>query len=384
MINISLLWYFLIPLFLSIVTIIVVKKYTTNIVDFKQYAIFTIGGFIISIAIMSGAFYAGAGSKTHDTQVLNGEILRKARTHDSYVRTYSCHCYTTCSGTGNNRSCTQHCQTCYENHYTVNWGCESNIGGFTIQHFDRTSKSVYNSPDPARWTIIKSGDPVSITGSYTNYIKAVPDSLFKPASRQTMDKYKSVIPKYPSNIYDFYHVDRVLTVGFTLPNIKEWNTKLSEVLKKLGPQKQANAVIVLTKYATDDFYFALQDAWINGKKNDIVVVIGAPDFPNKAAWVRVMALTKNDIFQVSLRDRILTLNEITADGVINSINEETFASFKRKSMKDFQYLESEIDPPTWVMVLASILITLAYSLFCGLFLSNSRTMSLYGIPNWRS
>jgi len=382
MVNIALLWYFLIPLALSIATIFIVRKLMIKQLELAQIVGFTAGGLIISMVIMASAFYAGKGSKTGDVEILNGEVLRKDRIHDSYVRSYQCNCYTTTDSDGHT---TEHCSTCYEDHYTVDWTCSTNIGNYTIKSLDETSKRVYKSPDPQRWLIIKPGDPVSGSHGYTNYIKAVPSSLFRPASATLKERYAGQIPAYPGNVYDFYHVDRVLPVGVSVPNLREWNTKLSEALKKLGPQKQANAVIVLTKYPSDDYFFALQDAWNNGKKNDIVVVIGAPDFPAKAAWVRIMALTKDEMFQVKLRDSILALDALTADAVIGAINAEGFATFKRKPMSDFKYLEAEIDPPSWVMTTASILITLAYLGFWIFAFVNrdARSFNSYGIPRFR-
>lgn len=383
MVNIALLWYLLIPLFLSAATIFIVRRLMPRNIELGQIIGLTAGGLVISALIMTGAFYAGKGSQTSDTEVLNGEVIRKDRIHDSYVRSYECNCYTTTDSDGNT---TRHCSTCYEDHYTVDWTCTTNIGRYTIKSLDETSKRVYNSPDPQRWVIIKPGDPVSGLHSYTNYIKAVPASLFRPASADLKAKYASSIPKYPDRIYDFYHVDRVVPVGVSVPNLKEWNDKLSEVLKKLGPQRQANAVIVLTKFESDDYFFALQDAWNNGKKNDIVVVVGTPNFPAKASWVRIMALTKDEIFQVSLRDKILALDTLTADGVINAIRDEGFATFKRKSMKDFKYLEAEIDPPSWVMTLCSLLIALAYGgfwIFAYVNRDQPRSFNSYGMPRLR-
>jgi len=267
----------------------------------------------------------------------------------------------------------------------VRWSCDTNIGDFTIEYLDRTSRSVYNTPDPGRYTIIQPGDPVSKTHGYTNYIKAVPETLFRPAELSLREKYLGFIPKYPDDIYDIYRIKRVLAVGISLPNIDEWNAKLSDALKKLGPQRQANAVIVLTKIASTDYFYALQDAWLNGKKNDIVLVIGAPDFPGKPAWVRVMALTQDELFQIKLRDRIMALDSLTADSVIGALHDEAFATFKRKSMKDFAYLDAEIDPPAWVMITCSILMVLAYAGFWIFTYRNrdSSQFTRYGVPRFR-
>ena len=347
MINVELLWYMLLPVFMAGSLFLILPRLSnqTTLLDSAKLA----GIFLVaSLLVLAIAFYAGKGVKTHDTEIWNGEVVSKERVHGSYVETYQCNCRTVTTGSGNNQSSTTVCDTCYRDHYTVHWGCHSNVRDFTIAAEDWTNSGVYLLPDPARYTLIKKGDPVAAEKSYTNYIKAVPETLFRPLSASMRAQYAPSIPAYPINVYDFYHVDRVLGVGVSIPDVRYWNAKLSDTLKRLGPQKQANVVIVVTKLDPNYFY-ALQDAWLNGKKNDIVVVIGAPNFPSKAEWVNVMALSQDATFQVKLRDDILALNELRADDVINTIEQETTASFKRKHMRDFAYLDAEIDPPGWVM-----------------------------------
>jgi hypothetical protein len=184
--------------------------------------------------------------------------------------------------------------------------------------------------------------------------------LFRPVAQSLKEKYEAQIPEYPDNVYDFYRVDRVLPIGVSVPNLREWNQKLSQALKTLGPAKQANAVIIITKSADPNYYYALQDAWVNGKKNDVVLVIGAPDFPAKATWVRVMAFTQDRIFQVKLRDDVLVLDSLSADAVIGALSSEISATFKRKHMHDFAYLDAEIDPPFWMMQLCLAALAASY------------------------
>jgi hypothetical protein len=356
------MWYLLAPLLLSAITIFILHRVSNHMTWGKAFA-FAAGGLVISALILSGAFYAGKGAKTHDTEIWNGQVTSKARVHGTYTRSYSCNCRTTTSGSGKNSSTTTTCDTCYEDHWTVHWGCNSNIGPFTIDDKDWTSPAVYALPDPQRYTRIQPGDPVSKTHGYTNYIKAVPETLFKPAQGDLKARFKGMVPEYPMEIYDIYHVNRVIPVGVSIPSLQEWNDKLSDALKTLGPAKQANAVIVIVKTNDPSYFYALQDAWLNGKKNDIVLVIGAPDFPNKAAWVNVMALSQDDIFQVKLRDDILALPQLTPDAVISTLKSEAMATFKRKHMRDFAYLDAEIDPPAWVMELALAFIVMAYGGF---------------------
>lgn len=380
MINVALLWYLLVPLFLSCVTVVLVRKWVKDL-TLLQIIGSTAIGLLISASLTAGMFYLGTGSKTSDVEVLNGAVVSKERDHGFYLRPYECRCsyVQSCSGSGSNRSCysRRECDTCYEDRYTVTWSCDSTIGSFQIEHLDTTSRSVYNTPDPERYTIIKNGDPVSRTHGYTNYIKAVPETIFRPAQEQLRLQYAGQLPAYPDNIFDIYRINRVVPVGVTIPNLKEWNEKVSQALTVLGPLKQANIVIVITNIEDPNYFYALQDAWLNGKKNDVIVVISAPQFPGKAGWVNIMSLTKDNIFQVKLRDRLLALDALTVDAVVGEISTEIRTTFQRREMSEFKYLEAEIDPPTWVMVLCMILNFGAYIGFW-IFIFTHRDTGTYG------
>jgi hypothetical protein len=366
MVNLTLLWMLLIPFFFTVFTFLILPKLTTNEIgrDWKTRIGFCVGGLLVSAFIMAGMFYASIGMKTHDTQILNGEITSKDRVHGSYIESYDCNCknVTTTSGSGKNKTTSTRrvCDTCYRDHFTVKWYCQSNVGGWTIDYKDWTNRGVYALPDPARYTSIKIGDPASVESSYTNYIKAVPESLFKPASTSVKQKYAAFIPAYPENVFDYYRINRVLSVGVNIPNLQEWNNELSLILRKIGPQKQANIVFVITKFDNPDYVYALQDAWTNGKKNDIIIVIGAPEFPKKAEWIRVLAYTDRDLFRVKLRDELAELETLDVTQVMNITSKVVMSDFKRKRMSDFKYLEDEIDPPEWVIVTAILLNIFAY------------------------
>ena len=61
------------------------------------------GGIVLAVV-----FYASFSSAVDDVEIWNGVITGKNRVHDTYQRSYSCNCRTiqSCSGFGQNRSCT--------------------------------------------------------------------------------------------------------------------------------------------------------------------------------------------------------------------------------------------------------------------------------------
>lgn len=360
MINPNLLWLMLIPLGLALITQFYILPKTGRVIAHThQYWQVSLGLFAVGVVIMVVAFNFGKGTLTADTEVWNGEIINKSRVHGQYQESYECNCRTVTSGSGKNQTTTRTCDTCYRDHYTVKWAAQSTIGEFRIASLDETSSSVYSAPDPTIYTLTKAGDSCAKLHDYTNYIKAVPESLFRPSSETIRNQYKGMIPNYPNQVRDLWRIDRVVPVGINVPNIERWNMALADTLKTLGPAKQVNIVIVLTKATDSNYEYALRDAWINGKKNDVILIVGAPNFPNKASWVRVLALTDREDFKIHLRDDVLALNELTPATVIPVLQKNVYQLYKRKPMKDFAYLDAEIDPPTWIIGIAiSIILAL--------------------------
>ena len=349
MVNTTLLFLLLIPVILSVISYPILAKR----MGVGEAIGFSIGGVFVAALILTLAVVGGKGYKMADIEIWNGEIVSKERIHDTYEQSYECGCTTDSKGN-------QSCSTCYETHYTVEWKAFSNIEDFRINKLDRTSRRVYDEPDPPFYATIQKGDPVAVKKRYKNYIKAVPESILRPTPSDLKAKYASSIPAYPIGVYNHYNLDRVVPVGVNVPNLHEWNKALAQKLKTLGPMFQANVVLVLTKFDDPNYFYALQDAWLNGKKNDIVVVMGVPYFPAKPTWVNIMALTKTDLFQVQLRDALLDLETLDPTVVVNTIDKQVRANFKRRSMKEFQYLESEIDPPVWLVSTTVVAIIVAY------------------------
>jgi hypothetical protein len=308
---------------------------------------------LITTILVSAVYFAGIAGMTHDREIWNGKITSKDRRHGHYLRPYECNCYESCSGTGKDRSCTRHCSTCYEDRYTVTWTAHSTIDPFTIEHFDRGSRSVYNEPDPHRYTIIQPGDPCSRAHSFTNYVKAVPESLFH-ANPLIKEKFAGKIPAYPGSIYDYYKINRVLTVGVQVPELDKWNHELSMTLRDLGPRRQANAIIVFVNTDDPNYQYALESAWIGGKKNDIIVMIGTTSYPN-IDWVAISSWTDKQLFKVQLRDELFDLKQVDRTKVLATLEKHTNTTFVRKNMQDFEYLKDQIEPPLWVIILALVL-----------------------------
>lgn len=327
----------------------------------------------VSLLISIGAFYAGKAGKTLDVEIWNGEVTGKEQERVSCSHSYSCNCKTStsCSGSGSNRFCSTStsCDTCYEHNHDYDWVVHSNIGDVNIDRIDR--QGVHTPP---RWAKVQKGEPFSKKHLHTNYIKAVPESVLNTAQNMTSAKFTNMIPEYPKEVFDYYHLNRALSVGVSVPDLQEWSNDISNMLKELGPRKQANVIILFVKTNDPNYEYALRSAWLGGKKNDIVVIIGTTEYP-KIDFVRVMSWTDKELFKVKLRDSLQEMENVNRSQIIEAIRATTMSEFKRKSMKDFEYLDNEIEPPTWVTILAFILLI---AINIGVIMYFNKTSIAYG------
>jgi hypothetical protein len=121
----------------------------------------------------------------------------------------------------------------------------------------------------------------------------------------------------------------------------------------IGPAKQANILVIFTKH-DKNFKYALERAWIGGKKNDIVVIFGIIKYPT-VDYVDVFTFansTGNERFRVILRDNITqaTATGFDVNTVTNIISTDVNKYFVRYQMENFVYLQDEISIPTAALV----------------------------------
>lgn len=293
----------------------------------------------------------------HDTEILSGRVTGKSRDKVSCSHSYDCNPYPcNCDSKGRCSTCYH---TCYEHSYDVDWDVQTTVGGFTIDRVDRQGLD-----KPPRWAATVIGEPVVNDHSYENFVKASPGTLFR--HQGLMEKYAQTLPDNPQNIYDYWHLNRLVTVGVTpLEPATDWNNALMELNADLGASKQANIIVVLVKNVPDDWYYALEEKWIGGKKNDVVLVASVDD-NMKPQWATVMCWTTNELFKVKLRDDVMNDPQLTKDAVMQDLRTNVTQYFQRKPMHDFQYLEAEMQPSTtaWVVTLIiALLVSIGLTVF---------------------
>jgi hypothetical protein len=228
----------------------------------------------------------------------------------------------------------------------------SNNETFDIDRIDRQGALT-----PPRWDVVKIGEPTTRKHNYVNYVKGSPDSLFRHQGLKA--RFAASIPKYPQDVYDYHRLDRLVTVGVDVDDRRAWNNDLSEINADLGHAKQVNIALVIVRNLPQDYYYALEEAWIGGKKNDAILVMSVDD-ANEVQWATVMCWTTNELFKIQLRDDIMAIKTLGRDPVMAALRKDVEQSFVRKPMKDFEYLEASIVPSEFDWLI-SILVGLVFS-----------------------
>jgi hypothetical protein len=302
---------------------------------------------LISVVIVAIVIGCGLFSQTSDTEVWNGQITNKEKVRVSCSHSYDCFCVTVSCG----KDCTtQVCQTCYDHDYDNNWRVDTNIdGSFNIHREDRQGLIT-----PKRWAQVVVGEPYATEKGYTNYVKAVPESIFGEQYSQDDEMVKKV-PNYPT-VYDYYKIDRVQVVGVSLNDKKQWNDGLAEIAKKLGSKYKVNPIIQFVNVADPTYQFALERKWLNGKKNDVIIVFGVSKYPT-IDFVRVVGWENESIkhYLKAQLELFNTLNDEYREYALSTISDNIILHYKLMKMEDYAYLKDQIEPPLWVIILAFVL-----------------------------
>jgi hypothetical protein len=135
----------------------------------------------------------------------------------------------------------------------------------------------------------------------------------------------------------------------------------------VGSKRQADVAVVLVDNVSREWFFALEEKWLGGKKNDVIVVIGL-NAGGKADWVETMAWVTDPLFKVRLRDDIMRpdVNTLDPKEVLPIIRKNVLDSYHRKPMADYEYLKSNIRPSAteWIVtLLIGVLVAVGLSFF---------------------
>lgn len=376
-----LFWLLLIPTIIIIIGLIAGKGRIT----WKEFLI-TEG---IMILLIAGGWHIARQQSIHDVEIWNGWIA-KASYYEEWWEQVPCQHSIPCSHLDKDGD-PIHVNDGYYHLYDVDyvppyWEAEtSNNEKISIdeKYFQYLTKAFGNSEyivinrstkDHGRGnkyiTRYLMGQsefiPTAIEHSFINYIKASPNTIWRRSGQG--DKFKVLIPNYP-RVENKFECNRVLPMGLNIPDIREWAKELSAINGRLGSKKQVNIILVVVNTSDSSYLYNLEQKWLGGKKNDLVIIIGATNYPH-IDWVRIMSWSKSEQLKVEIRDAISVLSLEKRTEILKTIESMVDQKFVRRPMADFKYLMASWQPTPWVTMLIFLLgvgITTALTIY---FISN--------------
>ncbi len=222
----------------------------------------------------------------------------------------------------------------------------------------RTYQTSYNEGDA------ESLVPSAQEHPYVNYVKGAQMSLHRRGVGNEKG-FEALFAPYPgtqSGSFGPIEFNHVIVRGAQVPDAwsKAVDAALDRSLAYLGKERQVNVMVYVVGTDKPSFRAALDARWANGKKNDVMVLVGAPAFP-EVAWADAMAWTVTDLFHVSLRDRVSEMKSIDdPDALVAAIVDQVAqpagkGGYDRKPMEAYEYLASEIELPLWSHALVWII-----------------------------
>lgn len=310
------------------------------------------------ILFMFLGWQVGRFVSTGDHYYVTGQITGKERDHGTYLRSYSCNCRTSGKSTT--------CSTCYERHYTVTWTAESTVGSFTLDHRDSTWRSVYDTPDPDIYLNCKNGQPATDTRFFTNYVRAVDQSLFSGFTRDSKED-RALVPMHPQR-HDVYQYSRIASV--IDKKYPEIDKLLNEYAKSYG-KNGANPIVVVTDQPNRSYRDLVERKWRGGKINDIVIIVSV-NAADQIQWVDAFSYGKsykNQEILVGLKNYLTDLGDLATlekqSKFAQLIGETIKTKYEITTSKDFEYLKHEVQPHPfmqWFLMIAGLIMsgTLSY------------------------
>lgn len=324
---------YLIGIPLALIIPFICKMIFPHAVTVKEFLAVSAVNIVVVILVSLGMSF----TSTYDTEIWSGQVTSKYSEKVSCSHSYECRCRNQRTGTDSkgNATYSRVCDTCYEHSYDVDWVVKSNVGGELISRVDRQGVK-----EPPRFKKVLIGEPFATTYSFKNYILASPDTLFVN-SKSLVEQYKDQMPTYP-DIYDYYRINRVIGVGVNVD--ATLNIMLNEQMRKWGPTKQANVILVMvSEKHTQDFYQALQAHWFGGKKNDVVIVVQV-DEEKKIGWTRVFSRADQAVFDKSVEFDVTNMGIFDSTKFVDIIDQNIKERFHRMDFEKFKYLLDDYKP----------------------------------------
>ena len=201
---------------------------------------------------------------------------------------------------------------------------------------------------PVAWAKAYVGEPAASSRGYTNYLKADPESIIR--RNGVPDALVVQVPGHPV-VYGFYKVKRLLTSGvkLTADLASRWELGLDELNADLGARHQVNVIVLVTGVADPVYADAVEVAWLLGRKNDLVFVLGVDD-GGVVLWARIVSISDVEVLRVEAREQLRGADFNNPVAGLDILRNLVVQHFQRTPLAKYEYLATAAKPSGGVLV----------------------------------
>lgn len=333
---ISSIWFMVVICVLGIATPFVLKVLFPHRITAKEMVLSVILSIVVAGVVIFALMFGGK----FNTEIHNGYVTSKSQERVSCE-----HSYQICSGSGNSRTCT----TYYEHSHDYDWVVYSTVGTIRIRRVDDQGVR-----EPPRFSKVVIKEPVALESTYLDYLKGIDNTLLYTPNVSKVKEFERLLPNYP-RVYDYYRSKPVIFrgVNVTPQDRAAYNSAIRNMMKTLSYQKQVNVVVVIVDTKNPSFGEYLKNDWRNGRKNDQVIVVGAPEFP-KVEWAYAFGWSKNQMVNKALQYDVSALDVLTPENLVEVARTNIKENFVRRPMESFKSYLWETKLEWWKILVAAL------------------------------
>lgn len=345
------MWAYLPMVFLPAFLVVAICKWIWPHQITKKEWLLQGAGVLVSTLFCMVIVWTSSFSMISDISIFNGYVTGKERVEVSCRHEYKCGetCRTESYKDAKGKSHTRNvCEPkyCDEHSYDVDWDVYTTLGAYTIDRIDRRGLG-----KPDRWDMVDKNEPVSAVGYVSNYM-LLDGTRFK-TSELIRAKYFGKVPAYPS-VHDYYRYNRIVQDPGDSTDYDDINIWLNNQLRTDGAAKQLNVILVVTQHE-EDYFYAVMEAWRGTRKNDVIIFYGVDDKLG-IQWVKAASFADGQNNQIMLKNvELLAYDQTLSVELIQKQYHVVAEEFKRVPNKTFAYLTNGWIPPTWLIVVMSLL-----------------------------
>jgi hypothetical protein len=349
-------------------------------VTWLETAIHIVTGLAVNFVFYALFLYSFGGVK--DTCLFNAKIISGTwQEHYTSIRTE-----TVCDSHDKDGNCTsshtvEHCDSYHPDCYEIFFS-NGEQRGIDYSNYCALVSSFKNEKQVASLNLFQCsfgdgrkfetkfipGKSQELAGCYEeyviNYVKGASHNIHKK-SLKLAEGYKKILCPIPgikehrAGIGPF-DSDRLIIAGVNVPG--EWQKQTEEALDlmngRIGQAKEVNVVLYVVNTSDHSFKQALEAYWCYGTKNQLTIIVGCSTFP-KIDMVEVIDFWSNNVSNIEydLRDTLQKTN-LNDSNLVPIITKEVTKDWKRKRMRELEYLAREINMTPGASVVNILLILL--------------------------